>query len=97
MGIDVNPPLQNKIPEELLKSKPMRLFFTQLMEDFFKLWLRTGGGSDIIETSNEYNPKVAAKITDIELRLGTGDPFTWDQTGFTFDSTKITFDRTEHG
>ena len=97
MAIKVNPPLQNKIPEELLKTKPSRVFFTQLMEDFFKLWLRSGGGDDLIVSANEFSPNVAARIIDIELRLGSGDPFTWDETGFSFDSTRITFDRTETG
>jgi hypothetical protein len=97
MPIKVNPPLQNRIPDELLKTKPSRVFFTQLMEDFFKLWLRTGGGTDIIEPANEFSPNVAARITDIEQRLGSGDPFTCDETGFTADTTTITCDRTETG
>ena len=97
MPINVNPPTQNKIPDKIIQDDELRGFYLQNQEILYKLWLRTGGGTDLVEPANEFSPNVAARIIDIELRLGSGDPFTWDETGFSFDSTRITFDRTETG
>lgn len=37
-----------------------------------------------------------AQMNVINERLGSGDPLTWDDTGFTFDNTNLTWDRTEY-
>ena len=97
MPINVNPPTLNTIPDKIIRDDELRDFYLQNQEILYKLWLRTGGGTDLVEPANEFSPNVAARIIDIELRLGSGDPFTWDETGFSFDSTRITFDRTETG
>ena len=97
MPINVNPPTLNTIPAKIIQDDELRDFYLQNQEILYKLWLRTGGGADLVEPANEFSPNVAARIIDIELRLGSGDPFTWDETGFSFDSTRITFDRTETG
>lgn len=38
---------------------------------------------------------VLSLVNALENRLGSGDPLTWDETGFTWDSTKLSFDMTE--
>ena len=45
-------------------------------------------GSEPPETPN-------AMLFDLQGQIGSGDPLTWDETGFTWDSTKLSFDQTE--
>ena len=97
MGVSVNPPPQIKLPDKILNDDELRPLFLEILENQWKLWLRSGGGTDMVEQAGQYNSRLAARIIDIEQRLGSGDPFTADETGFTADSTKITADRTETG
>jgi len=105
MGIAANPPPQSRLPEKLFNDDELRPYFTALQEDMYRIWLRSGGGTDkvdqiegdLITINNRFNASTQARLTELEQRLGSGDPFTWDETGFSFDSTNITFDRTETG
>ena len=36
-----------------------------------------------------------AQLASLHEKVGSGDPLTWDETGFTWDSTKHSFDQTE--
>ena len=92
----VNPPSALKMPVKLSADKELREYFEQ--RDFiqYQLWLRTGGQEDLIADANNiaitYNQ---AQLNEINARIGSGDPLTWDETGFTWDSTKLSFDQTE--
>jgi hypothetical protein len=52
--------------------------------------------NDLIETTTELTIiELTGRLADIEVRLGTGDALTSDDTGFTVDSTIFTVDQTE--
>ena len=57
MGVAANPPPQARLPEKLLQDDELRPFFTTLQEDMYRIWLRSGGGTD--------------KVSEIELDLDT--------------------------
>jgi hypothetical protein len=93
----VNPPSALKIPQKLLQDRELRDYFEQ--RDFiqYQLWLRTGGQEDIVGGGDEQGAvAVQAQINVINERLGSGDPLTWDDTGFTWDNTHLTWDRTTY-
>lgn len=46
MGIDANPPPQSRMPEKLLNDDELQGYFSTLQEDLYRLWLRSGGGTD---------------------------------------------------
>lgn len=66
MAIQVNPPPQHKIPDKILNDKELRNFFVYQQEYLFKLWLRTGGGEDAIDTIT--NETTAESGTTARLR-----------------------------
>ena len=61
-------------------------FLDQLAVDTNEI-VDTVADSSIIE--------LTGRLADIEVRLGTGDALTFDDTGFTWDSTEFTWDQTE--
>ena len=106
MGIPANPPPQSRLPDKILNDDELRDYFVAQQEDLYRLWLRSGGGTDqlsviteettiIIETLVSTQSPLGAMIDDINERLGSGDTLTWDETGFSWDSTNLTFDQTE--
>ena len=99
MGINANPPPQSKLPAKILNDDELRDYFVAQQEDMYRLWLRSGGGTDnttiIIEQLKTIKTNQSAALDDINERLGSGDPLTWDETGFSWDSTNLTFDQTE--
>ena len=40
------------------------------------------------------DPAVSATF-NLQAQIGSGEPLTWDETGFTWDSDKLSFDQTE--
>jgi hypothetical protein len=64
---NVNPPTALKIPAKLLADKELRVYFEQ--RDFiqYQLWLRTGGGNDAIEDTENgelYEPGIQTSNAD---------------------------------
>lgn len=53
MAIDVNPPPQVNIPRKILEDPELRDYYIYRDEILFKLWLRTGGGNDLISETSE--------------------------------------------
>ena len=92
----VNPPSYIKLPEKLRADKEAAEYFDQLQFVVYQLWLRTGGQEDLIADANNvaitYNQ---AQLTEINARIGSGDPLTSDETGFTVDSDRLSVDMTE--
>ena len=99
MGINANPPPQAKLPAKILNDDELRDYFVAQQEDMYRLWLRSGGGTDnttiIIEQLKTIKTDQSAALDDINERLGSGDPLTSDETGFTVDSTNLTVDMIE--
>lgn len=92
---EVNPPPHIKLPRKLAEDPELRAYFQN--RDFiqFQLWQRTGGGTDVIAETSVSAPTSHAELTELQLRIGSGDPLTWDETGFSWDSDKLTFDQDE--
>lgn len=91
----VNPPPHLKLPKKLAEDPEIRAYFQN--RDFiqFQLWERTGGGTDAIAEANQRISTSFAQTVALELRIGSGDPLTSDETGFTVDSDKLTVDMIE--
>jgi len=49
--------------------------------------------NDVSEVSEDSSTR--AQLSELNLKVGSGDQLTWDETGFTWDSTKHSFDQTE--
>ena len=99
MGVAANPPPQSRLPDKLTEDDDLRFYFTTLQEDMYRLWLRSGGGTDqvseiseIVESARGNNQ---AQVNEINNRLGSGDGLTSDETGFTVDLTTLTVDMAE--
>lgn len=99
MGIPANPPPQSRLPDKILNDDELRSFFVALQDDMYRLWLRSGGGTDaiseIISITNSSGGNLRAQLNEIQNRLGSGDALTSDETGFTVDSTQLTVDMAE--
>ena len=91
----VNPPPSLKIPEEIARNKKTSYFFEQIVFTLFQLWRRTGGGTDSVLATDKHESITQARVTDLELRIGSGDFVTGDTTGFTADTIKIYGDRVQ--
>ena len=59
------------------------------------MFIRSGGGEDLLETSQAFNKKSLAGIIEINEKIGSGNPLTFDETGFTWDSDRLSFDQDE--
>jgi hypothetical protein len=59
------------------------------------LLLTAEAGDGTTSIVNSLHSPLSAALDDINERLGSGDPLTWDETGFSWDSTNLTFDQTE--
>ncbi len=69
MSISVNPPPQQNLPKKILDDKELRPFFLYQQEYLFKLWQRTGGGTDTISDHQDDIDTINAEITAIKVRL----------------------------
>ena len=75
MSVNINPPLQLRVPSQFLNDKPTRDYFEQTNIILFQLWQRTGGTTDSIDNSqqdiNSTSSRVsrnAARINSVELK-----------------------------
>ena len=51
--------------------------------------------SATVASSVSDNSAIRAQLKALQQQVGSGNPLTWDETGFTWDSTKHSFDQTE--
>ena len=86
--------------------EPVIRYMNRFLHDLF---IRTGGGVDIIEKNqinidnnevsifllDQFRASTQPQINDIRAKIGSGDFLTSDETGFTVDSTKLSVDMTE--
>jgi hypothetical protein len=75
MSVNINPPLQLRVPSQFLNDKQTRDYFEQTNIILFQLWQRTGGTTDSIDNSqqdiNSTSSRVsrnAARINSVELK-----------------------------
>jgi hypothetical protein len=80
-------------PPQWLEDPEIRPVIDYLNRFLHDLWIRTGGGIDVVDPVPP--PLTSAQLITLQQQLGSGDPLTWDETGFTWDSTKLSFDQTE--
>ena len=64
MGISANPPPQSRLPDKLVPDDELRGYFTSLQQDMYRLWLRSGGGTDKVFTISE---EIAGILDDLLL------------------------------
>ncbi len=88
-------PFVAQIPRKFLEDPELRPFFEYLNRFLHDMFIRTGGGEDVIENSQVFNKKSLAGITDLDQRIGSGDFLTWDETGFSWDQDNLTIDQDE--
>ena len=94
MASDLDPPLRS---EELFDDQGnMTLRFAEFLSQL------SGDVNQLVDNITIINPAGASnsasfgsQLIELQQRIGSGDPLTWDETGFTWDSTKLTFDQTE--
>ena len=56
----------------------------------------TAEASDDIAASDVgSDPRTTALLSTLQGQLGSGNPLTWDETGFTWDSDRLSFDQDE--
>jgi len=66
MGIPANPPPQSRIPDKILNDDELRDYFVAF---FYRLWLRSGGGTDkVSEIVIDLNT-INSRLDAIETRL----------------------------
>lgn len=73
MGIAANPPPQSRLPVKLTEDDELRFYFTALQEDMYRLWLRSGGGTDQVSDITVNLDVINARLDAIELRLDAID------------------------
>jgi len=69
MGIPANPPPQSRLPEKLLQDDELRAFFTVQQEDMYRLWLRSGGGTDLVSVIGPRLDALELRMTLLEARV----------------------------
>lgn len=92
---NVNPPANLRTPRQFDNDPEALKYFRDLEFIMFQMWKRTGGGEDMIAESSQFSTSNQAALNEINLRLGSGDALTSDETGFTVDSTNLSVDMTE--
>lgn len=70
---------------------------TEYFEDYlFRIIEGLGGeGSANILSLIKSTDRIRARLSDLENRIGSGDPLTSDDTGFTVDTDKLSVDQDE--
>ncbi len=87
-------PFVAPIPKPWAEDPEIAPFAVYLNRFLHDLWVRTGGGDDLIGSATAdavANPLLA----DLVGKSTSGDVLTFDTTGFTWDSSILFFDETE--
>ena len=69
MGIPANPPPQSRLPDKILSDDSLRGYFTALQEDLYRLWLRSGGGTDKVSEFDSRIIDLEERMTALEARV----------------------------
>lgn len=97
MAVNVNPPLDIRIPESLLSDNDLRVYNQQIMQVLFDLYTRTGGSSDFVsQTQTTVNQVISQNVfTQFITTQIPKNELTADTDSFTADSTLFSADMTE--
>tara|TARA_R110000751_G_scaffold307641_1_gene430357 strand:- start:1674 stop:1940 length:267 start_codon:yes stop_codon:yes gene_type:complete len=68
---------------------------TQRFIEYLEALTRQTNTSATVASSVSDNSALRAQLKALQQQVGSGNPLTWDETGFTWDSTKHSFDQTE--
>lgn len=69
MGVAANPPPQSRLPDKILNDEELRPFFTAFQDDMYRLWVRSGGGTDSVSEIIIDLDTINSRLDAIELRL----------------------------
>lgn len=95
MAIKVDP-FVIPIPRKILEDHDSRVYFEYLNNFLHGMWVRTGGGTDLIDAaSSDANRKSSSLLLAVLEKVNLGDDLTTDTTGFMADNTNFTVDMTE--
>ena len=66
---DVDPRLQ-RIPKQLLEDRNVRIYFEELERFLHDLWVRTGGGNDIVEDNQSLSfNAIQSDLSNVKIEL----------------------------
>jgi hypothetical protein len=69
MGVAANPPPQSIIPDKILNDDELRDYFVALQNDFYRLWLRSGGGTDAVSEIVIDLDTINGRLDSLESRV----------------------------
>jgi len=78
MPVSVNPPPQLRIPSKFLSDPELRAFFEQQQEIIWKLWLRTGGGTDLIDSTEQDITSSSSRVARNSARINSLEKIGFD-------------------
>jgi hypothetical protein len=82
------------IPPSLNKDPETRKYFEYLNRWAHDMWVRSGGGADVVSViGSEANRKADTLLYSVLDKVQLGDLLTSDTTAFTVDSTKLFSDQ----
>ena len=84
---DIIPPRRG----EALTNSPGTKRFMEYLEAI----TQSTNSSATIASSVSDTSALRAQLKALQQQVGSGNPLTWDETGFTWDSTRHSFDQTE--
>ena len=68
---------------------------TQRFIEYLEALTRQSNTASAVASTVSDNSAIRAQLKALQQQVGSGNPLTWDETGFTWDSTKHSFDQTE--
>lgn len=71
MTTPVNPPPQLRIPDSFASKAEEFAFFRQINTILFQLWNRTGGSSDIIESTDQALTSTSSRVSRNAARINS--------------------------
>ena len=71
MSVNINPPLQLRVPSQFLNDKPTRDYFEQTNIILFQLWQRTGGDTDSINNSQQDISSTSSRVSRNAARINS--------------------------
>jgi len=71
MSVNINPPLQLRVPPEFLNDKQTRDYFEQTNIILFQLWQRTGGTTDSIDNSQQDISSTSSRVSRNAARINS--------------------------
>ena len=68
---------------------------TQRFIEYLEALTRQSNSASSAAINVSNNSAIRAQLKTLQQQVGSGNPLTWDETGFTWDSTKHSFDQAE--